>query len=137
MLTPETVREELKRVYDPEVMLNIVDMGLVYGIDVAQNNDIQVRMTLTTPHCPMGPQIIDDVERTAGGMEGAGKVGVDIVWEPRWSPMMFSEDLKAELREMGVEFEPSMIPDHTPKPEPAPVPPARKRGRLFGWLFGR
>ena len=139
MLTAEAVREELKNVYDPEVMLNIVDMGLVYDIGVAQNNDIRVTMTLTSPHCPMGPQIIDSVERKAGEMDGAGKVDVNIVWQPLWSPQMFSEDLKAELREMGIEFEPSMIPDHTPKPEatPPPAPAVKKRSGLFGWLFGR
>ncbi len=143
MPTPDAVREELKRVMDPEVMMDIVNMGLVYDIAVAENDDIQVTMTLTTPFCPAGDQIIANVKRVAGGMEGAGEVTVNIVWEPRWSPLMFSKELKEELAEMGVEFDESMIPDHSPADAPAPAtsstpaPPRKRRGGIMGWLFGR
>lgn len=143
MLTPDVVREELKRVVDPEVMMDIVNMGLVYDVAVTDNNDIDVTMTLTTPYCPAGDQIIDNVKRVAGSMDDAGEVAVNIVWEPRWSPLMFSKELKAELAEMGVEFDESMIPDHNPPDETPPFtspPPAaakKKRGGIMGWLFGR
>ena len=143
MLTPDAVREELKRVVDPEVMMDIVNMGLVYNIAVADNNDIDVTMTLTTPFCPAGDQIVDNVKRVAGSIDDAGEVAVNIVWEPRWSPLMFSKELKAELAEMGVEFDESMIPDHNPPAEAPPVttsaPTAakKKRGGIMGWLFGR
>ena len=141
MLTPDVVREELKRVLDPEVMMDIVNMGLVYDIAVADNNDIDVTMTLTTPFCPAGDQIVDNVKRVAGSMDDAGEVAVNIVWEPQWSPLMFSKELKAELAEMGVEFDESMIPDHNPPSEASPVTPpapaAKKRGGVMGWLFGR
>lgn len=143
MLTPDIVREELKRVIDPEVMMDIVNMGLVYDIAVADNNDIDVTMTLTTPYCPAGDQIIDNVKRVAGSMDDAGEVAVNIVWEPAWSPLMFSKELKAELAEMGVEFDESMIPDHNPPAEAPPItsppvtPAKKKRGGVMGWLFGR
>ncbi len=143
MLTPDAVREELKRVVDPEVMMDIVNMGLVYDIAVAETNDIDVTMTLTTPFCPAGDQIVDNVKRVAGSMDDAREVAVNIVWEPRWSPLMFSKELKAELAEMGVEFDESMIPDHTPPVEASPVttsaPTAAKKkgGGIMGWLFGR
>ena len=143
MLSEGLVRTELKKVIDPEVMLNIVDMGLVYDIEVADNNDIAVTMTLTTPHCPMGPQIISDVQETAGGLAGAGEVEVTIVWDPPWSPALFSPELKEEMRELGMEFDEDVINAHSPPPReetppPAPLPAKpKKRGGFWGWLFGR
>ena len=141
MLTPEVVREELKRVVDPEVMMDIVNMGLVYDISVEDNNDIDVTMTLTTPFCPAGDQNDDNLKRVAGSMDDAGEVAVNIVWEPPWSPLMFSPELKAELAEMGVDFDESMIPDHNPPTEAPPVtqpaPASKKRSGIMGWLFGR
>ncbi|MCO6453018.1 MAG: DUF59 domain-containing protein [Caldilineales bacterium] len=139
MITSDAVRTELKQVIDPEVMLNIVDMGLVYDINVKSDNDIDVTMTLTTPHCPMGPEIIHNVERVAGGIDGAGEVKVNIVWDPPWSPNMFSDDLKDEMRALGMEFDEDIVNQHTPVEETpiAAPPPKKKRGGILGWIFGR
>lgn len=124
--TPDQYREDLKAVIDPEIYRNIVDLGLVYGVDVSDDNAVTVTMTLTTPHCPMGPQIIADVEKTV--MEqGAHSVNVNIVWNPPWTPAAMTEDLQ---RELGI-----IEDDPIPEPEPViPEPPKKKRG-LLGRIF--
>ncbi len=141
MLQEDTIRTELKQVIDPELMMNIVDMGLVYDIAIAESDTIRVTMTLTTPHCPMAPEIIDNVKKTAGSLEGAGDVDVVIVWDPPWSPNMFSDDLKEEMREMGMEFDEDIVNQHDSEPEPSysppPPPPDKKRSGILGWIFGR
>ncbi len=96
-LTPELCREHLKAVIDPEIFQNIVDLGLVYGIEVNDDNHVTVNMTLTTPHCPLGPQIIENVEQTLQA-HGASAVTVNIVWEPMWTPDAMTDDLKRQLR---------------------------------------
>jgi len=129
-LTPETCREALKKVIDPEIYQSIVDLGLVYGITVDDDNQVVVDMTLTTPHCPLGPQIIADVERVLTA-ERASAVTVNIVWEPLWTPDAMTEELKRELgilpdEEEEEEYEPIFTP---------PPPPSKKKGflsRLFG-----
>lgn len=130
-LTADGCREALKRVIDPEIFQNIVDLGLVYGVDVQDTDIVDVNMTLTTPHCPMGPQIIADVEKTLK-QEGASVVNVNIVWEPMWTPDAMTEELKELLGIIDTaamhEPEPELLPE-----EP-PLPP-KKRGfwqRLFG-----
>lgn len=131
-LTSESGMEYLKAVIDPEIFQNIVDLGLVYGVEVDTNNAAIVTMTLTTPHCPMGPQIIADVEQTLKA-KGASDVTVNIVWEPMWTPAAMTEELQ---RELGiVDDEPDSVSEI---PEPAfvtPEPP-KKRGFLSR-LFGR
>ncbi len=128
-LTPELCREYLKAVIDPEIYQNIVDLGLVYDIQVDEGNGVVVTMTLTTPHCPMGPQIIENVEQTLRS-KGASAVQVNIVWEPVWTPAAMTEELQ---RELGLLDEPE------PEPELAielPPAPPRKKGllrRLLGF----
>src|ERR671915_388924 len=95
--TRDDVREGLKQVYDPEIGVNIVDLGLVYDADIQENGDVEVTMTLTSMGCPLGPVIIGDVQRAVSPLEGVGEVGVRIVWSPPWSPEMMSEDAKDEL----------------------------------------
>lgn len=132
-LTPEACREYLKAVIDPEIYQNIVDLGLVYGVEVEPENAVVVKMTLTTPHCPMGPQIIENVENTLLG-KGASSVDVRIVWEPMWTPDAMTEELKRELGilpdEAAEEEEPEPVLEIDPPP-----PPAKKKG-LLGRLFG-
>ncbi len=130
-LTPERCRDYLRVVIDPEIYQNIVDLGLVYDVAVHPNDAVAVTMTLTTPHCPMGPQIIENVEKTLLG-QGASAVNVQIVWEPMWTPDAMTEALK---RELGIipdedELEPELEIE-LPPPPPAP----RKKG-LLGRLFG-
>ncbi|MCX6045274.1 MAG: metal-sulfur cluster assembly factor [Chloroflexi bacterium] len=130
-LTAETSREFLKAVIDPEIYQNIVDLGLVYGIDVHDDSVVDVTMTLTTPHCPMGPQIIADVENTLLE-KGASAVNVNIVWEPAWTPHAMTDDLK---RQLGIVEEPEEELALLYEPPPLP-PPAKKKGlisRILGF----
>lgn len=128
-LTSETCFEHLKEVIDPEIFQNIVDLGLVYGCDVREDNAVDVTMTLTTPHCPMGPQIIEDVQNTLKKY-GAPEVDVQIVWEPVWTPDSMTDELKSIL---GLDEEEEEFV-YVPPPMP-PAPPKRKG--LIGRLFGR
>jgi metal-sulfur cluster biosynthetic enzyme len=95
--TREDVREGLKSVYDPEIGINIVDLGLVYDCDVADTGDVLVTMTLTSLGCPLGPVIVQEVQHALQGFENIGEVDVKLVWSPAWSPAMMSEDAKDEL----------------------------------------
>src|SRR5690606_5885919 len=97
-ITPEAVYEAMKEVIDPEIGVNIVDLGLVYGVDVDEQNNVEVTMTLTSMGCPLGPVIIRDIQNAvAGDHEGVNEVNVRIVWSPPWSIEMMSEDAKDEL----------------------------------------
>jgi len=131
MLSPDSLRQALTRVIDPELFLNIVDLGLVYGIEVKPDDQVIVTMTMTTPHCPMGPQIIKDVTETVQS-EGAASVNVNVVWEPAWSVALMTPALRAEL---GLDDE-DVLPMPPPPPPPPPAPPAKKPG-LLTRLFGR
>ena len=135
-LTSEACFEYLKAVIDPEIFQNIVDLGLVYGVDVREGDLVDVNMTLTTPHCPMGPQIIADVEQTLRS-RGARDVNVNIVWEPMWTPDAMTDELKRELgiiEDESMSNEPSLI---TPEPTLPPVPPPAPRKKNFVQrLFG-
>ena len=127
-LTPDACMEHLKSVIDPEIFQNIVDLGLVYGCEVHEEQRVTVTMTLTTPHCPMGPQIIEDVQNTLK-RQGATDVAVDIVWEPMWTPDAMTEALKKELGIIEEEEEEAYVV------EMPPPPPPKKKGfiaRLFG-----
>lgn len=95
--TPDDVREGLKNVYDPEIGINIVDLGLVYDTDVAENGNVLVTMTLTSLGCPLGPVIVQEVQGALRELPGIGEVDVKLVWSPPWSPELMSEDAKDEL----------------------------------------
>ena len=128
-LTAAEYHEALKAVIDPEIYQNIVDLGLVYGVEVQADNAVAVTMTLTTPHCPMGPQIIENVENTLLE-KGASAVNVNIVWEPMWTPHAMTDDLKRQMGILESEEEPVIEIELTPPPAPA-----KKKG-LLGRLFG-
>jgi metal-sulfur cluster biosynthetic enzyme len=95
--TPETVRKALRAVKDPELNLNIIDIGLVYDVEVSAAGDVHVRMTLTSPGCPAGTEIIDDVKRVVGDLEGVQGVEVELVWEPYWTPDRMDPRVRAFL----------------------------------------
>ena len=95
--TRDDVREGLKQVYDPEIGVNIVDLGLVYDADVAENGDVLVTMTLTSLGCPLGPVIVGEVQGALKSFEGVGEVDVKLVWSPPWTPELMSEEAKDEL----------------------------------------
>ena len=84
--SPETIRKALRAVKDPELNLNIVDIGLVYDIESSDEGDVKVKMTLTSPGCPAGGEIIEDVRRVTGDLEGVRNVEVELVWDPTGPP---------------------------------------------------
>lgn len=96
-LTPDYLRKALRAVKDPELNLNIVDLGLVYEVEVNPDGDVKVRMTLTSPGCPAGPEIVHDVNQTLQDLEGVKSVDVEIVWEPYWTPEKIDPRVRAFL----------------------------------------
>lgn len=95
-LTQDTVLEALRDVYDPEIPVNVVDLGLVYDCNV-EDGDVSVKMTLTFAGCGMGPYIAQQAEWRIAEMDGVEDVEVEMVYEPPWSPDMITEDGKAQL----------------------------------------
>ena len=96
MVTEQDVREALKDCLDPEIPVNIVDLGLVYGIEIA-DGVVRVKMTLTAPGCPMHKMISEDVKGKVEALEGVEKAEVEIVWEPLWTPERMSSEAKKKL----------------------------------------
>jgi metal-sulfur cluster biosynthetic enzyme len=97
MPTPEAVRKAIRAVKDPELNLNIVDIGLIYDTEVAEDGDVRVKMTLTSPGCPSGAEIIDQVKQVVGDMEGVRSVDVELVWDPYWTPEKMDPRVRAFL----------------------------------------
>jgi FeS assembly SUF system protein len=93
----ERVVMALKTVYDPEIPVDIYELGLVYGIDISPDNDVTVRMTLTSPSCPAAEQIPPEVEQKVSSIEGVRSAKAEIVWEPMWTKDMMSESAKLQL----------------------------------------
>lgn len=93
----ETVRKALRAVKDPELNLNIIDIGLVYDVEVAEAGDVVVRMTLTSPGCPAGGEIIEDVKRVVTDLEGVKSAEVELVWDPYWTPERMDPRVRAFL----------------------------------------
>lgn len=96
MITAEQAREALKQIEDPEIGLNIVDLGLVYDVDV-EGSTVNVRMTLTSPGCPVGPQILNGSKMVLQDLEGVEEANVELVWEPFWSPDRVNPEYRAIL----------------------------------------
>jgi metal-sulfur cluster biosynthetic enzyme len=96
-VTEDAVRLALRKVKDPDLNLNIVDLGLVYNIIVDEGNKVIVDMSLTTPACPAGPQIMADAERTLQALPGVGKVVINLVWEPFWTPDRIEPKVRAYM----------------------------------------
>jgi metal-sulfur cluster biosynthetic enzyme len=96
-LQKDLIREMLKDVIDPELGVNIVDLGLVYDVNISEANDVEVVMTLTSMGCPLGPVITQEVSGALSGLMGIGDTSVKIVWSPPWSPDKMTEDARDEL----------------------------------------
>jgi metal-sulfur cluster biosynthetic enzyme len=92
----ERVREALRQIEDPEIGLNIVDLGLVYDIDV-EGETVNVRMTLTSPGCPVGPQILNGARMVVQDIEGVEQANIELVWDPFWTPERINPDYRAAL----------------------------------------
>jgi metal-sulfur cluster biosynthetic enzyme len=96
MVTEEVVRAALRKVKDPELNLSIVDLGLVYEVAV-DGGDVHVQMTLTSPGCPSGPEIISDAQRAVEAVDGVMKADVELVWSPYWTPERIDPKVRAYL----------------------------------------
>ncbi len=90
----EQVRKALRQVRYPEINLNIIDLGLVYDIEVNDGN-VDIKMTLTSPGCPAGPEILTQAEEVVRGLEGVKHVNIDLVWEPYWTPERIDPKIRA------------------------------------------
>jgi FeS assembly SUF system protein len=87
----------LKEIYDPEIPVNIYELGLIYGVDVTPESDVMVTMTLTTPHCPVAESMPGEVELRIGAVPGVRDAEVNLVWDPPWDPAKMSDEARLEL----------------------------------------
>src|SRR5262249_16053230 len=99
-LSEDAVREALKQVVDPELFVNIIDLGLVYVVDLQENEgktDVKVEMTMTSPLCPAGPQLVSQSKNVLSALEGVGSVDVKVVMIPPWTPDRMTEEARDQL----------------------------------------
>lgn len=96
VVSEDVIIEALKEVYDPEIHYNIYDLGLVYDVSV-EDGKVHILMTLTTPACPIGPMIIEQIRENLMLIPGVNDVDIEFTFEPMWSPDMMSEEAKADL----------------------------------------
>ena len=101
-VTEDAVREELKKVVDPELFVNIVDLGLIYVVTVEpreedDQSDVKIEMTMTSPMCPAGPQLVANSKQVVGQLDGVEDVEVKIVMDPPWSPDRMTEEARDQL----------------------------------------
>jgi FeS assembly SUF system protein len=93
----EAVIDALKDIYDPEIPVNIYDLGLIYDVEITPEHHARVKMTLTTPHCPVAESMPGEVELRIGAVPGIGDAEVELVWDPPWDPQKMSDEAKLEL----------------------------------------
>ena len=91
------VISEIKKIYDPEIPVNIYELGLIYDISVKNEKDVMVKMTLTSPNCPVAESLPKEVKDSIIAIKDVGKVDLDLVWDPPWNKSMMSEAAKLEL----------------------------------------
>ncbi|AMV35779.1 Putative 1,2-phenylacetyl-CoA epoxidase, subunit D [Pirellula sp. SH-Sr6A] len=101
MITEDHVREQLKQVIDPELFVNIVDLGLIYVVDIQPADEgkfnVNVEMTMTSPMCPAGPQLVANSRQVIEAIEGVGAVDIKVVMDPPWTPDRMTEDARDQL----------------------------------------
>jgi FeS assembly SUF system protein len=93
----DSVIEAFKSIYDPEIPVNIYDLGLIYHVEITPDHHAKVKMTLTTPHCPVAESMPGEVELRVGAVPGIGDAVVELVWDPPWDPQKMSDEAKLEL----------------------------------------
>jgi FeS assembly SUF system protein len=93
----EAIIDALKEIYDPEIPVNIYDLGLIYGVEVTEDGHAAVTMTLTTPHCPVAESMPGEVELRVGSVHGVGHAEVSLVWDPPWDPQKMTDEARLEL----------------------------------------
>ncbi len=116
-ITVDQIRTSLNQCMDPEVPLSIVEMGLVYGIDITESNDVNIKMTMTTQGCPLHQTIVQDVARYVKKVPGVNNVKVDIVWDPPWTMDKMSETAKEKLKSFSKSGTPAPIDYETALPQ--------------------
>ena len=98
------IRDALKTVRDPEIPVDIIELGLIYELDVNDASEVYIRMTLTTPNCPVAGDLLKEVETKVAAVEGVAKAKVDLVWEPVWTKDRMSDSAKLALDMLGGEI---------------------------------
>ena len=93
----EQVIKEIKKIYDPEIPVNIYELGLIYDINVDENNNVKIKMTLTTPNCPVAESLPKEVKDSVKEIKDVKEVDLKLVWDPPWEKSMMSEAAKLEL----------------------------------------
>jgi len=93
----EAVIDALKEIYDPEIPVNIYDLGLIYDVEITPEHHAKVKMTLTTPHCPVAESMPGEVELRVGAVPGIGDAEVELVWDPPWDPDKMTDEARLEL----------------------------------------
>ena len=93
----EAIIKEIKKIYDPEIPVNIYDLGLIYNIEIKNENEAYIEMTLTSPNCPVAESLPRMVKENINSIEGVNKVDLKLVWNPPWTKDMMSEQAKLEL----------------------------------------
>jgi FeS assembly SUF system protein len=93
----DTIIAVLKTVYDPEIPVDVYELGLIYNIDISDAGEVKIAMTLTSPSCPVAESLPAEVEQKAGSVQGVTKATVDITFDPPWSKDMMSEEAQLEL----------------------------------------
>jgi len=96
-ITIKEVIDKLKECTDPEIGINIVDLGLIYGVHIDENNNIKLKMTMTSPMCPVTSIILADAQLRLESIPDVGKIEIELVWEPLWSPDMISQEIKQQF----------------------------------------
>ena len=97
LLLESQIVEILRTCYDPEIPVNIVELGLIYNVNVAPSGDVKIQMTLTSPNCPAAASLPPEVHARAKTIQGVGDVAVDVVWDPPWTPDKMTEAAKLQL----------------------------------------
>ena len=98
MITEDQVKEAMRRIIDPDIGISILELGLIYGVEIQnEGKQVTVSMTLTSPACPAGPMLIAQVESAARSLEGVEKASVELVWSPPWNPREMASD---EVKDM-------------------------------------
>jgi len=117
MVSEEQVRASLKQCMDPEIPISIVDLGLIYGIEISEKNDVDIKMTMTTKGCPLHDTMVDDVKRYTKKVSGVNNVNVNIVWDPPWSMDKISDEAKTTMKNMGGQNTPAPLDYETALPQ--------------------
>ncbi|MGM0381398.1 MAG: metal-sulfur cluster assembly factor [bacterium] len=100
MATEAEVKDQLRECYDPHIPVNVLDLGLIYGVEIEDSN-VEIKMTLTTPNCPMAGQLTEQARQQVLELDDVDEVEVDLVFEPPWSKDMITEEGQAQLDELG------------------------------------